>query len=81
MMKQACRQTLKSLAAEWLFIIGQMSLTHFPDLGWWVGAQKVYFLLMNTATVFIPHPLSNLEIERGDSEKPRRSTKKEHWPM
>ena len=64
MMKQACRQTLKSLAAECLVGVrlgllnfltrtdcfgclhlvqvavyfGQMSLTHFLDLGWWVGA-------------------------------------------
>ena len=67
MMKQARRQTLKSLAAECLVGVhlgllnfltlsawtdcfgclhlvqvavcfGQMSLTHFLDLGWWVGA-------------------------------------------
>ena len=57
MMKQTCRQTLKSLAAECLVGVrlgllnfltphlvqvavcfGQMSLAHFLDLGWWVGA-------------------------------------------
>ena len=67
MMKQACRQTPKSLAAECLVGVrlgllnfltpvcvtdcfgclhlvqvavcfGQMSLTHFLDLSWWVGA-------------------------------------------
>ena len=50
------------VACIWLQVavcFGQMSLTHFLDLGWWVGGlESVFFADTNTATIFIPHPLS-----------------------
>ena len=46
-----------------------MSLTHFLDLGWWVGAQKVYFCLYEHSYNFYPAPTVNLEIDREGTAK------------
>ena len=48
---------------------GQMSLTHFLDLGWWVGAWKVYFLLIRTQLQFLSAPTVNLGIDREGTAK------------
>ena len=53
---------------------GQTSLTHFLDLGWWV--RKCFLADMNTATIFIRTHCQFGNRPRGDSEKPRRSTKR-----
>ena len=85
MMKQAYRQTLKSLAAEclvgvrlgllnfltpvcvdWLLAFGAGGCLFWTDVvdtlprsglvGWCL--ESVFFVYTNTATIFIPHPLS-----------------------
>ena len=88
MMKQACRQTLKSLAAEclvgvrlgllnfltpvcvdglfWLLAFGAGVCLFWTDVvdtlpgsglvGWCL--ESVFFADTNTATIFIPHPMS-----------------------
>ena len=88
MMKQACRQTLKSLAAEclvgvrlgllnfltpvcvdwlfWLLAFGAGGCLFWTDVvdtlpgsglvGWCL--ESVFFADTNTATIFIPHPMS-----------------------
>ena len=46
-------------------------------VGW---CLESVFLLIRTQLQFIPHPLSIWNRPRGDSEKPRRSTKKDIGP-
>ena len=44
---------------------GQMSLTHFLDLAWWLESV---FLLIRTQLQFLSRTTVNLRIDRGDSE-------------